>query len=70
MDLPAGYYAYVVVAQQYGEVVTEDWRAVGQYDTTGTGTDSIPTAVTVLENNIMENIDIEVDFYNLPPQPF
>ena len=70
MDLPAGNYAYLVVAQQYGINITADWRAVGQYDTTGTGLDSIPTAITVSENQILDSINIKVDFHNLPYQPF
>lgn len=70
MDLPAGTYAYLAVAQLYGDNITEDWRAVGQYDTTGSGTDSIPTAITLLENQVLDSIDIHVDFHNLPYQPF
>jgi hypothetical protein len=70
LDLAPGNYEYVVVAQQYGEDLYNDWRAVGQYDTTGTGNDSIPTAVNVIENILLDEININVDFNNLPPQPF
>jgi hypothetical protein len=70
MDLPAGNYAYLVVAQQYGANITTDWRAVGQYDTTGTGLDSIPTSIVLDENQILDSIDIRVDFHALPYQPF
>jgi hypothetical protein len=70
MDLPPGDYAYLVVAQQYGNDITTSWRAVGQYDTTGTGMDSIPTALQVIENKVLSGIDIQVDFHNLPYQPF
>jgi hypothetical protein len=61
-----GVYEYVVVAQQYGGLF--DWRAVGQYDTTPE--DSLPTAITVSTNLILDNIDIHVDFNRLPIQPF
>jgi hypothetical protein len=70
MDLPAGEYAYLVVAQQYGINITSDWRAVGQYDTTGTGLDSIPTTIMLKENRVLDSINIRVDFHNLPYQPF
>ncbi len=70
MDLPAGNYAYLVVAQLYGNNITADWRAVGQYDTTGTGLDSIPTAIVLSENQVLDSINIYVDFHNLPYQPF
>jgi hypothetical protein len=70
MDIPAGVYEYTAVAQQYGDSIETDWRAVGQYDTTGTGLDTIPTTLNVIENQILGNINITVDFHNLPYQPF
>jgi len=70
MDIPAGTYEYVVVAQQFGDNVTSDWRAVGQYDTTGTGLDSIPTLINISSNQLLENINIKVDFNHIPYQPF
>ena len=70
VNIAPGHYEYVVVAQQYGENLTSDWRAVGQYDTTGSGRDSIPTPIDVLDNSILENIQINADFKNKPPQPF
>jgi len=69
-DLSPGTYQYVVVAQQYGDNLYSDWRAVGQYDTTGVANDSIPTSVDIFENVILENINISVDFNNPPVQPF
>jgi hypothetical protein len=66
MELPAGTYEYVVVAQQFGGLY--DWRAVGQYDTTPQ--DSLPTPIVVTGGSNMGNIDITVDFDNLPIQPF
>ncbi|MBN2424555.1 MAG: hypothetical protein JXR46_14045 [Calditrichaceae bacterium] len=68
MELGSGYYAYITVAQQYGSNVYEDWRAVGQYDTTAE--DNLPTGVQVNEGSILEGINIYVDFENPPPQPF
>ncbi len=66
MELPAGTYEYVVVAQQFGGLY--DWRAVGQYDTTPQ--DSLPTAIVVTGGSDIGNIDIPVDFDHLPIQPF
>jgi len=68
MELNAGDYEYVVVAQQFGPNVFEDWLAAGQYDTLLT--DDLPTPVTVQVGEILENINIHVDFDSLPPQPF
>jgi hypothetical protein len=68
MELEAGDYAYVVIAQQFGADVFNDWRAVGQYDTSPA--DSLPTAITVVQDSVLKNIDIYVDFKNLPIQPF
>jgi len=68
MELDTGYYEYVTVAQQYGENIFEDWLAAGQYDTLFT--DELPTSITVLSGQILDDINIQVDFDNLPPQPF
>ncbi len=68
MELNPGYYEYVAVAQQYGSDLFSDWLAAGQYDTLFS--DDLPTAITVNEGELLENINIEVDFDNLPPQPF
>lgn len=68
IDLKAETYAYITVAQQYGPDVFTQWRAVGQYNTSPG--DSLPTAVTVLKDSVLQNIDIFVDFNNLPPQHF
>jgi len=66
LQLDPGTYEYVVIAQQYDGLF--DWRAVGQYDTTPT--DSLPSPVTVISDSILPDIDIFVDFNNLPIQPF
>jgi hypothetical protein len=67
-ELDPGEYGYVVVAQRYGSDVLADWRAVGQYDTVPA--DVEPSAVTVIADSLLYDIDIYVDFDNLPPQPF
>ena len=68
MEIEAGYYEYIIVAQQFGNNVYEDWRAVGQYDITPQ--DSLPAPVTIKDGEILESIDIFVDFEHLPIQPF
>ena len=66
-ELPPGEYGYLVVAQQYGDDVFNDWRAVGQYDT---DPDSLPSPLQVIDKQVIRNIIIAVDFNNLPIQPF
>jgi hypothetical protein len=66
-SLPAGEYKYVVVAQQYGPVLTTDWRPVGQFDLDTNLT--VPSPVTIASNDTTRNIDINVDFSNPPPLP-
>jgi len=68
MQLEAGRYEYICVAQQYGNNIFMDWRVVGQYDITLQ--DTIPTAVTVAADSMVSGINIFVDFDSLPPQPF
>jgi hypothetical protein len=65
--LPAGI-AAIVVAQQYGNDITKDWRVIGIYSATGDNTQ--PTALDLTTASIWRNINITVDFSNLPPQPF
>lgn len=67
LPLPAGTYDYVVVAQQFGPLITTDWLAAGQYDVTP---DSLPTAIEVITDSLAVGIDIYVDFDQLPIQPF
>lgn len=59
--------AAVVVAQQYGEDITKQWRVVGIYSTTG---DNHPSPIDFGREATQQHIDITVDFSNLPPQPF
>jgi hypothetical protein len=68
MELDTGFYEYVAVAQQYGSNVFEDWLAAGQYDTLFT--DEMPTPIHVRSGEILDYIDIYVNFDSLPPQPF
>ncbi|MFC2088585.1 hypothetical protein ACFLSX_03210 [Calditrichota bacterium] len=68
IELAAGTYEYIAVAQQYGPGLFFDWQAVGQYDTTLQ--DTIPTAITVIQDSMFSNINIHVDFDSLPGQPF
>ncbi|NIV13861.1 MAG: hypothetical protein GWN62_22065 [Aliifodinibius sp.] len=66
-ELPPGTYEYVVIAHLFGNNPLADWQAVGQYDT---DSDSLPTPVALGEEQLLENILINVDFDNLPIQPF
>ena len=68
IQLDPGYYEYIAIAQQYGSNLFTDWLAAGQYDTLYS--DEFPTAITVVSGEILENINIKVDFDSLPPQPF
>jgi hypothetical protein len=68
MELDPGYYEYVAVAQRYGSDLFTDWLAVGQYDTLFS--DELPTSISVISGELLEDINIEVDFDSLPPQPF
>lgn len=61
-------YKYIVVGQQYGANINADWRVVGVYTLSGDKTK--PSGFTLLQSQTRNNIDIDVDFFNLPPQPF
>ncbi|NOY05787.1 MAG: hypothetical protein GXO82_04010 [Chlorobi bacterium] len=63
-----GIYPYVVVARQYGPDVMNDWHVVGVY--TKTNDPKKPDGIVIEPNKVTEGIDINIDFYNLPPQPF
>ncbi len=65
VSLPAETYEFVVVAQQFGPDVMADWRPVGQFDLDSNFT--VPSPVVVQANDTTRNIDILVDFDNLPP---
>jgi len=61
-------YKYVALAWRYGTNFLVDWRPAGVYTTTPGSFD--PAPVRVLLHRITPDIDIEVDFYNLPPKPW
>ena len=63
-----GNFAYVVAAQQYGDNLFQDWRVVGVF--TRSGDVNIPSPVELGSGLYLDDIDIRVDFDNLPPQPF
>ena len=63
-----GSFAYIVVAQNFGEDPFQDWRAVGVY--TLTGDVNAPSAVDLGSGTFFTPVDITVNFYDLPPQPF
>ena len=65
--LPPGAFAYTVVAQQFGQNITADWRAVGEYH--AAGDTSHPGSITVAADSILTGIDIVVDFRQPPPLP-
>lgn len=56
---------YIAIAQRYGDLFS--WRAVGVYTITGNQSEN---ATIEVEPGKTYNIDINVDFNNLPPQPF
>lgn len=56
---------YIAIAQRYGDLFS--WRAVGVYTISGNQTENASINV---EAGKTYNIDINVDFNNMPPQPF
>lgn len=67
-ELSPGTYEYICVAQQYGPWLYMNWRSVGQYDIEMETAE--PTAIEVIQDSLLKNINIYVDFKNLPIQPF
>jgi hypothetical protein len=61
-------YNYVALAQRYGPSSFTDWQPAGVYTTQPNSFD--PAPVRILLHRITPNIDIEVDFRNLPPKPW
>jgi hypothetical protein len=57
-------FKYVAVAQNYGELT--DWRVLGLYSNDNKN----PKTLTIPSNSFINNLVINVDFKNLPPQPF
>lgn len=61
-------YPYVAVWYQYGPNILSDWRPAGVYSTGPTT--FTPAPVHVILHHVIPNIDIQVDFRNLPPLPW
>jgi hypothetical protein len=61
-------YAYIIVAQQYGPNILNDWQPAGVYSTTPDSFD--PAPLRVLLHRVSPGIDINVDFHHLPPKPW
>lgn len=61
-------YNYVVVAWRYGPDYFADWSPAGVYTLTP-GT-FVPASVIVRNNRMRKDVDISVDFNNLPPKPW
>lgn len=57
-------FKYIAVAQNYGTFL--DWKVVGLYSNDGV----TPKELFIGKDSVVRNIDINVDFKNLPPQPF
>ena len=58
--LQATTYQLVVIAQQYGPNLYQDWRVVGEYDSASIA--ATPLSLTVPPNADLPDINIEVDF--------
>jgi hypothetical protein len=61
-------YAYVIIAQQYGPNILNDWEPVGVYSSAPDSFD--PAPLRVLLHRVSPGIDINVDFHHLPPKPW
>lgn len=68
LNLQLRNYVYIILAQQYGPNVFNDWRPAGVYAARPNSFD--PAPVRVLLHRIVPNIDIDVDFNNPPPRPW
>jgi len=61
-------YNYVVLGWRYGANYFADWAPAGVYtETPGT---FIPAPVTVRDRRMRKDVNITVDFHNLPPKPW
>ena len=67
-DTLRGAFEYIAIAQQYGSNIFENWRVVGVYSKTGNP--SSPSPLVLEKGRILQDINISIDFYHLPPQPF
>jgi len=57
-------FKYVAVAQNYAGIL--EWKVVGLYSKDGIN----PSELFIGKDSVIRNVDINVDFKNLPPQPF
>ncbi|NUN69090.1 MAG: hypothetical protein HUU02_05215 [Bacteroidetes bacterium] len=64
---PKTYY-YIAVVQQFGFDPFSQWKVVGVY--TALPSDTIPQSLRIPDGTFVHDVNITVDFYNLPPQPF
>ena len=58
---------YIAVAQQYGPNFLSDWRVIGLYSLEKVNE---PSAMIVTPGMRRTDVVINVDWHNLPPQPF
>jgi hypothetical protein len=61
-------YVYVAVMYQYGPNIFRDWRPAGVFSR-GPG-EFDPAPVRVVLHHVVPNVNIQVDFNNLPPPPW
>jgi hypothetical protein len=61
-------YKYVVLAWRYGPMYFSDWAPAGVY--TYEPGSTLPAPVVVRANRLLKDINISVDFHNLPPLPW
>jgi hypothetical protein len=61
-------YNYVVLAWRYGPNYFADWAPAGVFTFTPGSFD--PAPVIVRSNRMRQDVDISVDFHNLPPKPW
>ncbi len=68
--LPPGTYYYIGLLQRFGDNLLDpkSYRVVGVYS--DAGSPGIPKTVTVREFEVVTSVNLTIDFYNLPPQPF
>ncbi len=66
--LQPGTFEYIVVAQQFGPNVFSDWRPVGVYYNSGDTTK--PGSLFVPANQVVQGVNINVDFRSPPAPPY
>ena len=61
-------YPYVAVWYQYGDNIFHDWRPAGVYSLSPDG--FTPTPIRVILHHVQPDVNILVDFKDLPPLPW